>query len=70
MVPQTWVIECIKMYKISDKVINFITRVMKSWKVENPKRDPRRPTHATIICYSNDATQLDTYGVHGGGLQI
>ena len=25
MVPQTWIIECLKMYKISTKIINFIT---------------------------------------------
>ena len=34
MVPQTWIIECLKMYKISDKVINFITKAMKNWKIE------------------------------------
>ena len=38
-----WMIECLKMYKISDKIINFPTNPKKNWKVElavheNPKR--------------------------------
>ena len=28
MVPKTWIIECLKVYKISDKIINFITNAM------------------------------------------
>ena len=34
MDPQSWIINCRKMYKISDEVINFIERTMKIWKVE------------------------------------
>ena len=34
MVPQSWIINCLKMYKISDEVINFIKKTMKTWKVE------------------------------------
>ena len=34
MVPQSWLINCLKMYKISDEVINFIERAMKTWRVE------------------------------------
>ena len=34
MFPQTWLIECLKMYKISDKIINFLAKAMKNWKVE------------------------------------
>ena len=34
MVSQTWIIDCVKMYKISDKVIKFITESMKNLKVE------------------------------------
>ena len=34
MLPQNWIINCLKMYKISDKVINFIEKTMKTWKVE------------------------------------
>ena len=33
MVPQSWIIKCLKMYKISE-VINFIKKTMKTWKVE------------------------------------
>ena len=33
MVPQSW-INYVKMYKISDKVINFIDKTMKTWRVE------------------------------------
>ena len=32
-VPQTEIIECLKMFKIYDKVVNFIMRAMKNWKV-------------------------------------
>ena len=31
---QTWIIDCLKMYKMSDDVIKFITETMKNWKVE------------------------------------
>ena len=34
MVPQSWIINCLKMCKISDEVINFIEKTMKTWKVE------------------------------------
>ena len=34
MVPQSWIIYYLKMYKISDKVINFIEKTMKTWRVE------------------------------------
>ena len=34
MVLQTWVINCLKMDKISDEVINFIEKTMKTWKEE------------------------------------
>ena len=34
MVPQSWIINCIKMYKISDEFINFIEKTMKIWRVE------------------------------------
>ena len=35
MVPQDLLIECLKMYKISEKVIKFITKTMKSWKMKS-----------------------------------
>ena len=34
MVPQIWIINCLKMYKISNDVINFIEKTMKNWKAE------------------------------------
>ena len=34
MVPQIWIINCLKMYKISDEVINFIEKTMKTWRVD------------------------------------
>ena len=34
MVPQSWIINCLKIYKISDEVINFIDKTMKTWRVE------------------------------------
>ena len=37
MIPQSWTISCLKMYKISDEVINFIEKTMKTWKVKLTK---------------------------------
>ena len=34
MVPQSWIINCLKMYKISHEVINFIEITMKNSRVE------------------------------------
>ena len=34
MVPQSWITHCLKIYKISDDVINFIEKTMKTWRVE------------------------------------
>ena len=34
MVPQSWIIHCLKMYKISHKVINFIEKTMQTCRVE------------------------------------
>ena len=34
MVPQSWIIHCLKMHKISHEVINFIEKTMQTWRVE------------------------------------
>ena len=34
MLPQSWILHCLKMYKISHEVINFIEQTMKTWKIE------------------------------------
>ena len=34
MHPQSWIINYLKMYKISDEVINFTEKTMKAWRVE------------------------------------
>ena len=34
IVPQNWIIHCLKMYKISHEVINFIEKTMQTWRVE------------------------------------
>ena len=31
MIPHSWIINSLKMYKISDEVINFIDKPMKTW---------------------------------------
>ena len=31
MVPQSWILNCLKMYKISHEVINFIKKTMQTW---------------------------------------
>ena len=34
MVPQSWILHCLKMYKISHEVINFIKQTMKTWRAD------------------------------------
>ena len=34
MVPQSWILNCLKMYKISHEVINFVGETMETWRVE------------------------------------
>ena len=34
MVPQSWIINSLKVYKISHEVINFIEKLMETWRVE------------------------------------
>ena len=34
MVPQIWIIHCLKMYKISHEVINFIEKTIQIWRME------------------------------------
>ena len=72
MVPQSWILlHCLKMYKLSHEVINFIELTMKnlesgadsrkkkiSWN-KDPKRDfPRRCTITLTIHNCHDATEL------------
>ena len=38
MVPQSWIIDCLKMYKIYDEGIKFIENTMKKWKVKMTAR--------------------------------
>ena len=34
MVPQSWIINCLKIYKTSHETINFIEKAIKNWRVE------------------------------------
>ena len=34
IVPQRWIIDCLKIYKIYNEVIKFIEETMKNWRVE------------------------------------
>ena len=34
MLPQSWILHCLKMYKISHEVINFIEQTINTWRVE------------------------------------
>ena len=34
MLPQSWILHCLKMYKISHEVMNFIEQTMKTWRVK------------------------------------
>ena len=39
MVPQSWIINCLKMYYISSEVIKFIKNTMENWRVELVARE-------------------------------
>ena len=73
MVLQSWIIDCLKIYEIPDKVITFITEAMKNWKVELTAREKKfsweentgmhlleRCTFTIIIYKSDDVTQSHT----------
>ena len=74
MVLQSWIIDCLKMYKIFDIVIKFIEKTMKNWSGtdcrrkkfnwgKNPERYiPRRCTIAITICDGDDAIQIPYLG--------
>ena len=34
IIPLCWIISCLKMYKISHEVVNFIEKTMKTWRME------------------------------------
>ena len=68
--PQSWILHCLKMYKISHEVINFIEQTMKTrrvnwqqeeehiWNKDSKKYLPRRCTIALTIHNSHDATEM------------
>ena len=34
MVSQNWILHCLKMYKIPDRIVQFIEKTMQTWGVE------------------------------------
>ena len=34
MVPQSWILHSLKMYKMPDQVVQFIEKTMQTWRVE------------------------------------
>ena len=34
MVPQNWILECLKMYEIPDQFLQFIKKIIQTWRVE------------------------------------
>ena len=66
MVPQSWILHCLKMYKIPNQIIQFIEKTMPTWRVEltiggqsfaEVKIQRGRCTITITICNSHDATQ-------------
>ena len=51
IVPQNWVLHCLKMYKIPDQVVQFIEKAMKTWRVEMIARSKSRRQK---LCRSKD----------------
>ena len=73
MVPKSWIIDCLQVYKISGEVIKFIENTMTNRSIEqtakgkklnwdeNPERNmPGRCAITITICNSDDATQSHT----------
>ena len=67
IVPYTWILESLKMYKISVQIINFITIDTENPEVVTDKVEikPKRYLHwrftlDTAVRYSNDNTLLST----------
>ena len=71
IVPHTWILECLKMYKISNKIVNFIEKAMENWRVQlkpgkqslaevKIQRGIFQEVITTNVYYSNDATQSYT----------
>ena len=73
IVLQTWMVDSVEIYKISNKVLNFITKTMENWRVElategKIKAEVKKPkshllgklTFTIAICYSNNGSQLYT----------
>ena len=60
LIPQSWIIDSIKMYKISDEVMKFIENVSQNCE-ENPERDlPERCIINITTCDSDAYTQSDS----------
>ena len=34
MVPQSWILYCLKVYKISDQILQFIKKTIQTWRVK------------------------------------
>ena len=34
IVPQSWILHCLKMYKIPDQIVQFIEKTMQTWRIE------------------------------------
>ena len=39
MVPQSWIINSLKMYKISHEIIHFIEKTMKNWRLDKQPKE-------------------------------
>ena len=55
MVPQSWKINYLKMYKISHEVINFIEKTMKTWRVELTGRRSLAEAKIQRVIFQGDA---------------
>ena len=64
VVVQSWILHCLKMYKISDEIMKIIEKTLKTWRMELTTRGKRladvkiqRDIFTITICNSDDATQ-------------
>ena len=75
MVLHSWIINSLKMYKISDEVINFIDKAMITWRVDSRRKKnsgskdstrdfPKRCSITLTTHNCHDATQPHTQKMH------
>ena len=62
LVPQSWIIDCLKMYKIFGKVIKFIKNTMGNWRVKLTAEGKKRTCQVVDFAVPADWLPSKTEG--------